>query len=200
MAIDLWAVRTDRLLTEQEQQYLLTLLPEERRERLLRVRDQKQWREPLAAYGLLHLALHRTWGFQDIPPLTQNSMGKPSLATDPSIHFSLSHTDGAVVAAFSNEPVGVDIEKLRPVTRRVQMRLAAAGESEEAYFRQWVRYEAAVKRRGEGVSPHHRTVGPEEAQEVEMFSGYCAAVSGSGLVTLRYRGVLDDLLSMLKLK
>lgn len=200
MAIDLWAVRTDRLLTEQEQQYLLALLPEERRKRLLRVRDQKQWREPLAAYGLLHLALHRSWGFQGIPPLVRNSMGKPSLATDPSVHFSLSHTDGAVAAAFSDAPVGVDIEKLRPVTRRVQARLAAAGESEEAYFRQWVRYEAEAKRRGEGVWPHHRAVGPEEAQEVEVFSGYCAAVSGNDTVTLRYRGVLNDLLSMLKLE
>lgn len=193
MSIDLWAIRLERSLTALEVKQLFGILPEKRRERLLELRNRGRWREPLCAYGLLRLALFQTYGFQEIPALVLGKSGKPVLSEYPAIHFSISHTDGAVLVGISDVPLGVDLEKLRPVSQRVLARLTAAGQSQEEYFRNWVRYEAAVKRRGEGVSLHHRLVGMEDAWEVSIFSDYCAAVSGTGPVEEIHCCMIEDL-------
>ncbi len=159
----------------------------------MKVRNRECWREPLCAYGLLRLALLRTYGFWEIPTLIQEEHGKPMFLEYSAIHFSISHTKGAVLVGLSDAPLGVDLEKLRPVSSRVLARLSAAGQTQEEYFRNWVRYEAAVKRRGEGVSLHHRLVGMEDAWEVSIFSDYCAAVSGTGPVEAIYRCAIEDL-------
>ena len=41
--------------------------------------------------------------------------GKPFLKEHPDIHFNISHCDGLVVCAFADEPVGVDVEAVRPI-------------------------------------------------------------------------------------
>lgn len=193
MAVDLWGIQMERSLTPQETEFLFEILPAERRERLLRLRNRKYWREPLCAYGLLRLALLRTYGLLEIPTLTLGEQGKPEFSGHPSIHFSLTHTEGAVLIGLSDAPLGVDLEKLRPVSQRISTRLAATGETAEEYFRNWVRYEAAVKRRGESVSPHHRPDGTEDAWEVSVFSGYCSAVSGIGPVRTIHHCTIEDL-------
>lgn len=192
MSINLWAVQMERPLTMQETEQLLICLPAERRKRLLQLRNRAHWREPLCAYGLLRLALQQRYGFQKIPTLTLEERGKPVFLTHSSIHFSISHTDGAVLVGLSDAPLGVDLEKLRPVSQRVHVRLMAEGISEEAYFRNWVRYEAFVKRGGEGVSLHHQFYEPNDAWEIPLFPGYCAAVSGMGSVEwVRYCTIED---------
>ena len=39
--------------------------------------------------------------------------GKPYIKNYPDYHFNISHSNGAVAIAFSDYPVGVDIEKIR---------------------------------------------------------------------------------------
>lgn len=151
MAVELWAALLDRPLSDRENQALLPMLPPERRERLLRVPDQARWREPLCAYAILRRALWEKYRWRDLPGITLSSQGKPSFAEFPEVHFSLSHTSGAVLVGLSDEPVGVDMEKIRPVSERVMKRLADV-DSEKAFFQSWVRREARFKRSGTGVS------------------------------------------------
>ena len=77
-------------------------------------------------------------------------------------------------------PIGVDIEKLRPVSQRAMSRIAGAA-TEEEFFRSWVRREARGKRTGRGILRELRQETPEEEGErfafAETFSGYVAAVS-----------------------
>ena len=68
MAVELWAALLDRRLTERETEAMLELLPRERRERLLRVRDREKWREPLCAYAILRRALWETRRWRELPP------------------------------------------------------------------------------------------------------------------------------------
>ena len=49
MSIELWAARLERPLTERETTAMLRLLPEARRERLLRIKQPEERREPLCA-------------------------------------------------------------------------------------------------------------------------------------------------------
>ena len=95
--------------------------------------------------------------------------GKPSLAPEFSsarIHFSLAHSeDLALVAATRAGPVGVDVERIRPLKDAADLvsRFFSARESElfqklaadrkpEAFFNLWTRKEALLKATGEGLA------------------------------------------------
>jgi 4'-phosphopantetheinyl transferase len=96
----------------------------------------------------------------------QNEFGKPSLIDDPSVHFSLSHTeDRAILAVSETLVVGADIEHVRVLDhldlarRYFHPNEAAAIESlrhpdeqRQAFFRTWTLKEAIVKALGKGLS------------------------------------------------
>ena len=180
MPIELWAARLERPLTEQENEAMLALLPPERRERLLRIRDPEKCREPLCAYLLLRMALSRRYGWRAFPEIAFSDRGKPCFPAYPGVHFNLSHTGGAVLVGISDQELGVDIERIRPVGRRTMARLA--GRSDEgAFFQSWVRREARSKRSGDGIGTMMRAEEPlqygEFYYELETFPGYAAGVA-----------------------
>ena len=109
MSIELWAARLERPLTERETEAMLPLLPPERQERLLRIKQSEKRREPLCAYLILRHALWDQYRWRELPPIRLTSLGKPYFPDFPEVHFNLSHTTGAVLVALSGEPVGVDI-------------------------------------------------------------------------------------------
>jgi len=95
--------------------------------------------------------------------------GKPHLVTAagaPAICFSLSHSgEVALCAVTEGREIGVDVERIRPVSdwREIADRYFSAGENQalrslagdqagEAFFHGWTRKEAYSKALGEGVS------------------------------------------------
>ncbi len=178
MPMEFWTARLERPLTEPEQESMCALLPPERRERLQKMQDRGRQREPLCAYFLLCMALWKRKGWRELPEIARSPSGKPYFLEHPGIHFNLSHTKGAVLVGVSEEPLGVDIERIRPVGRRVMQRLVQA-ETEEDFFRSWVRWEARSKRSGKGIG----SMKEEPLQEgefyypLETFPGYAAGVS-----------------------
>lgn len=178
--VTLWTARLDRPLTGEEESLLLTRLPPERRQRLERVRQTEQRREPLCTYALLGWALRETLGWEKLPPVILTERGKPYFPDFPQVQFSLSHTDGAVLAGVSDRAIGVDIERIRPVGERLRRRVAGDA-GEEAFFRLWVRREARAKRSGDGIGAMHRPEPPLEAGEfyhaLETFPGCAAGVA-----------------------
>ena len=143
MESGLWAARLDRPLTEGEHAALMAELPAHRRERLLRVRRTERHREPLCAWLLLRQALRERLGWRELPPLAWTDRGKPWFPNYPTVCFSLSHTAGVVLVGLAQQPIGVDVERIRPVGPRLLERL---GEGElEALFSAWVRREARFK-------------------------------------------------------
>ena len=113
--------------------------------------------------------------------------GKPRFADHPDIHFSVSHTPGAIVLVMSDRPVGVDIEHPRPIDERLvahlfttdeQRHLNLADDRERAFLEVWTKKEAIVKRSGEGA---RRPFGSFSAlaEPVDTFwrDGYCVSVA-----------------------
>jgi len=180
MAIDLWAVRLERPLTERETELILRILPPNRRERLMKLRQKEKRREPLCAYLMLYLALWELYQWREFPEMAETSMGKPCFPEHPEVHFNLSHTTGAVLVGVSDQPIGVDIEKIRPVSQRAMRRLADVS-TERAFFQNWVRREARTKRSGNGIGTMMRSETPlqqgEFYYELDTFPGYVAGVA-----------------------
>ena len=180
MAIKLWAAELDRPITTEEAEHLTALLPPGRRERLLRVKAPARRREPLCAYLLLRLALRETCGWETLPDISLSHQGKPCFPDHPDVHFNLSHTSGAVLVGVSDHPVGVDIERVRPVAPASLKRLAA-GVEEKDFFPCWVRREARAKLDGVNMEPLLRAETPLREGEfyypLETFPGYAAGVA-----------------------
>ena len=180
MAIELWAARLERALTERETDAMLSLLPPERRNRLEQLRERERMREPLCAYLMLYLALRQTYGWKKLPEIALGEHGKPWFPKHPEVHFNLSHTGGAVLVGLSDQAIGVDIEKVRPVSQRAMQRIAGVS-SEREFFQNWVRREARTKRSGTGISTMMRAETPlqygEFYYELDTFPGYVAGVA-----------------------
>ncbi len=99
-------------------------------------------------------------------PMRSDAKGKPHLAGDCGVQFNLAHSsDLLVVAVAQGLPVGVDVERVRPlndapsIARRFFTRSEAdwleaqeGADGDRSFFRLWTRKEAALKATGEGIS------------------------------------------------
>lgn len=198
--IRLWMAVMDRTLTDRERAALLSVLPAERRARLTG-QLLRQQAETLCAYGLLLALLREQYGWTEFPPMEYGDGGKPFFPAYPQVHFSLSHTEGAVAGGISDAPVGVDIQRIQMPPKRLARLLDA--ETPDAFSNGWAQWEARAKRTGSGILDMIRRRPPlaagEVCTEVIAFPGCCCAAAGAETVRPEQvrRMTLDGLLCCL---
>ncbi len=177
-------------------QALLPLLDEERRARVRAFGDSRSALLTLAA-GLL---LYEAFGERvRRAPFERGARGKPRLPGG--TPFNLTHAGDYAVLALSTQPVGIDLEWIRPLDwRRIAQRfyhplertfLARSLEPEADFFRIWTLKESFLKAEGTGfsVSPSGFSVVPAGARSAcflggsdycftrpDAFPGYCLSV------------------------
>lgn len=96
--------------------------------------------------------------------------GKPRFKTHTEIHFNISHTDGMVVCALSDEPVGIDVELIHDFKDSLPRRVLTEKEQEllfrykddvekyrEHFFRFWTLKESYLKWDGSGFHKEPQT-------------------------------------------
>lgn len=163
------------------------------------MKEVEKQREPLCAYLILCLALRQKYGWKELPEVALGRLGKPYFPGYPDVHFNISHSSGAVLVGVSDQEIGVDIERVRPVGQRMMVRLAHVS-TEEAFFQIWVRREARAKRSGNGVGTIMRSESPLQPGEyyypLDTFPGYAAglATRSKELPGKLHRYSLDDML------
>ncbi len=103
------------------------------------------------------LALSAHYGDLCLGPLEKDENGAPLPSNG--IHWSLTHKSAFVAAVCSPHPVGIDIERLRQVSRGLEERLASPAEWDLAptvdrslFFRYWTAKEAVLKAVGKGLT------------------------------------------------
>ena len=139
----------------------LSLITEERKQKILKFKNPMPARLSLGAGVLLRVALERH-GLEDkIAEIKKGEHGKPYLEkTD--CFFSLSHSGRYAVCAFSDTPLGVDLqqikEKIPAKTTRILSEeenayLEKLNEEEriETFYRLWARKESLIKWDGRGL-------------------------------------------------
>ena len=65
------------------------------------------------------------------------------------VYFNLSHSHGVTMLGISHAPIGVDIEKVRPIDYKKFDFIQA--DSEEEFFEKWTERESYLKFTGEGL-------------------------------------------------
>lgn len=133
------------------------------------------------ARALLRDALEVRWPgrFGDLPAMETGIYGKPYFPFYPQVHFNFSHTKGCVCCALADEPVGVDVELMRPRKYRdgIVKKFSAQEQKlwentpqelrEKIFFQLWVCKESYIKADGRGMSLllDSFSVNPDEAAQ-----------------------------------
>lgn len=145
----------------------LRAVSDERRQYALRYRHEHDQRLCLAAYLLLHKALKLECGIAELPQFTMGEHGKPTLVGHPDIHFNMSHCHGVVACAVSDQPVGIDVERIdrydpdllqRTMNAIERKLIAASADAATMFIRLWTMKESVLKLTGEGISRDLHTV------------------------------------------
>lgn len=119
------------------------------------------------ARGALRCLLGR---YLDIHPtrirLIYGSNGKPALEAGAHLQFNMTHSGGLAAVAITEDcPIGLDLEKIRPLSdmqqiadrffcseEAAEIMSLPPGDREHAFFRCWTRKEAYIKAIGDGLS------------------------------------------------
>ena len=101
------------------------------------------------AWSLLIYALKNDFGLE-LPLVEIQPGGRPWFPEMPNLHFSLSHTRGAALAAISHFPVGADVEAKRSVRESTACRLLETPHGDLELFELWTLRESWFKLTGTG--------------------------------------------------
>jgi len=186
-------------LLEVEPQYddsildkMLISLPDERKEKLLRYRHDIDRKIGIYSQILIRCLICRVSSlkYHDIQ-INEGPTGKPYLACNPRYEFNISHTRNAVAAALSDEPIGVDIERIREIDINIAKSVFsdkelnwlqdASEDRNRRFFDIWTKKEALVKYHGIGLSgdlKSYDVTGPLPGEEIFTFelNGYTISV------------------------
>ncbi len=191
MDIRLYALELARPLRADERERLLAHLPYSLRERLAQKAPMKR-DDSLCAYAALHFALHDLRDGEMLPYMAYSEHGKPYFPAHPDVSFSLSHSGGCVLVGVHDRPLGVDIERLRPV-RAERLRRVLGAETELDFWQRWTEYESRCKRRGISAAEQRDLLLPpvpgERVASLAVFPNCAACVctdSGQDAVKLNY--------------
>lgn len=171
---------------------LVPLLSDEENARARQMLCDTAGRRFIASHGALRriLSRYRHERPEQIRFVT-DARGKPhlaSLAGAPTLRFSLSHSgESALVAVAEDRDVGVDIERIRPLSawREIAARYFSKQERAalcalpqdralDAFFQGWTRKEAYCKALGQGVSQRWRQF------NVSLTPGVTTELPGAG--------------------
>ena len=101
---------------------LYASVPEHRRQRVDRMRFDKDKRLSLGVWGLLQKGL-KDWGICDKElTLSYGENGKPFLKDYPAVFFNLSHSGERVMCAIADCEVGCDVERIRDTDFKIAKR------------------------------------------------------------------------------
>lgn len=191
MDIRLYALELARPLRADERERLLAHLPYSLRERLAQKAPMKR-DDSLCAYAALHFALHDLRDGEMLPYMAYSEHSKPYFPAHPDVSFSLSHSGGCVLVGVHDRPLGVDIERLRPV-RAERLRRVLGAETELDFWQRWTEYESRCKRRGISAAEQRDLLLPpvpgERVASLAVFPNCAACVctdSGQDAVKLNY--------------
>jgi 4'-phosphopantetheinyl transferase len=172
--------------------------------------DQRARRYRQARAGAHRIGRGLVSAYTPCPPDRQvwgrDGRGRPLVVDPGGLEVSLSHAEAVVVAALSwDAPVGVDVERLRPLPDRAALARTALSEAEQRavdelpeslrdaqLLRFWTRKEAVAKALGTGLATDLRAIVTTAGGALVSLPDGCGQISGWSLAEVP---VQDDVVS-----
>ena len=151
------------VFSEEQLRQGLALLPEKRREYVLRFRHRKDQKQSAVGWLLLAYGMRQEYGMEKIPDFQKTTSGKPFFLGKNMPFFNLSHSGNFVGCALHEEEIGLDLQKLTPAKPALVRRVCTNEEqisvkSDLDFCRIWAMKESAVKLTGEGITGSFRDI------------------------------------------
>lgn len=157
-----FVVKTDSSIDKDLFCYLLEFVQSEKRERILKQGIKQNADNMLIGEILAKVAIKQTFGI-DIArqKFAYTEYGKPYLANFPNVHFNISHSGVYVACAVSDNPIGVDIQKIgeynfdiaKRVCNEKELNQIENGKDKASEFTKlWTQKEAILKMYGIGIA------------------------------------------------
>ena len=160
----IYIAKTHSLSDPRRFQQMYESVPAHRREKIDKIRFEKDKRLCLGAWLLLAAGLRNMGIAPDTLTLSYGQGGKPYLREHPDIFFSLSHSGDRVMCAISEAEVGCDVEQVKVLNKKLAERfftreeyeaiadLSSQEEQRQLFFRLWTLKESFMKVVGLGLA------------------------------------------------
>ncbi len=158
-----WYKYDIRSLTDEEYNKYFSLMSPEKQQRVNKFRFADDKKRTVAGEMLARKTIAE-WCSVDETDIVfyKNEHGKPYLKDLP-CYFNISHSGDFVVCAVSENEIGIDIEKLRPIDLKIARRVFTENEQkrlfselkeqqQDIFFSLWTEKEAVLKCLGTGFS------------------------------------------------
>lgn len=147
-------------LTQGEFGPLLPLVSPKKQERIRKFHFFRHAQNCLLGDVLSRTEICRTTGLGNKQlEFYTNEYGKPFLINKPHIHFNISHAEHYIACVISDDPVGIDIEFIKPADLKIAERFFTldetayimAGEWTHRFYEVWTKKESQIKWEGKGL-------------------------------------------------
>lgn len=165
-----WSYCKTTDFSEEDMRCAYRQLSPSRKARIDRLRRREDRERSLSAELLVYRLLKKYWNIPSAE-LHSRETGEPYLS-DCNLHVSISHCDDVVACAISEEPVGIDAERIRPIHVNICRRVCTPEELEyvsgngtlpkgdlcrdpevlQRFFEIWTAKEAYFKKCGTGIT------------------------------------------------
>lgn len=138
---------------EDEILLFLNKIPKAKREKIDNYKNKQRRKQSIVAEMILSNLLYKNGINYDEIKITYNENGKPYISNF-DLYFNISHSYNFVLVAISKNEIGVDIEKIRNIDKRVSKKISKEPSTEkilcksEDILKAFVLKEAYLKLRG----------------------------------------------------
>jgi len=161
--VNIYGTTIDQM-TEETFDYFLRFLTREKQQRITRFRFFDDAKRSLLGEILTRYAI-----FKDCNATMEQMKfditmdGKPILQEPSGLHFNISHSGNWVVCAIDDEPIGVDVEAMKPINYDIGERFFAPkeycdlinmeeGQRKKYFYMLWTLKESYIKAIGKGLA------------------------------------------------
>jgi 4'-phosphopantetheinyl transferase len=142
---------------------LLLCVSSEKRERIKRFSFFEDARNCLMGDILARVEICRVTGLNNKQlDFAVNQYGKPFLTNNPLVHHNISHAGPYIACVISDEPVGIDIELIKPIDMKIAERFFTSDETmyilsaqddirRQRFFEVWTKKESRIKWAGKNL-------------------------------------------------
>ena len=146
-------------LMQCEYEALLPLVSVEKQERIKKFRFFRDARNCLLGDILARVEICRITGLKNNQlEFSTNEYGKPFLLNH-DVHFNISHAGDYIACAISDEPIGIDVETMKPFDIKIADRFflpdevayIKAVDKKQRFYEIWTKKESRIKWEGKGL-------------------------------------------------